>query len=433
MQNTEWKEVGKSAREYTEEERKGRHASPRKPNDLRSPFEKDRDRIIHCAAFRRLQGKTQVFGMGGSDFFRTRLTHSLETAQIGKGIGLYCGHANVDLIEAACLAHDIGHPPFGHTGEFVLKEKMRDNGGFEANAQNIRILNDLEVRSFNEGKYGLNISMATFDAILKYKKPYSRVDNKQPIEKWKFYYDADQPIVEWASDGSPRPDDNSFECQIMNWADDIAYSTHDLENGIKVGMISTSKITSRIEKNVRERVREKGLDWEQTIWDEVCQEIAKTSVESPTEFERKGRRRDLISGLIHGFITSVKAMKRDPSGRGTRYQYRLSVSPIEELRCNILKSLVWELIIDDVRIATLGRKATTIVGVLFDEFTKFDEGSRTLEMYPTDFREKLVVASDDDSKLRVACDYISGMTDGYASRMFSRLREGEPNSLMDLI
>jgi dGTPase len=117
------------------------------PKDKRSPFEKDRDRIIHSTAFRRLQGKTQVFGLGGSDFFRTRLTHSLETAQIGKGIAIFCGLADTDLVEAACLAHDIGHPPFGHTGEGVLKKAMENHGGFEANAQNLRILFRLKVRA----------------------------------------------------------------------------------------------------------------------------------------------------------------------------------------------------------------------------------------------------------------------------------------------
>src|SRR5205809_108546 len=123
------KDFAKLSNEYDTEELKRLHKplGYGKGKDVRTGFEKDRDRIIHCAAFRRLQGKTQVFGMGGSDFFRTRLTHSLEVAQIAKGIALYCGHANTELVEAASLAHDIGHPPFGHTGENVLKQRMRKN------------------------------------------------------------------------------------------------------------------------------------------------------------------------------------------------------------------------------------------------------------------------------------------------------------------
>src|SRR6266487_1979435 len=156
--------------------------------DVRTAFEKDRDRIIHCASFRRLQGKTQVFGMGGSDFFRTRLTHSLEVAQIAKGIALHCGHANTELVEAASLAHDIGHPPFGHTGESVLKQRMSKPGGFEANAQNFRILNKLEVRTAEPESPGLNLTRAAVDALLKYKRPYDQVNKNDPIEEWKFYY-----------------------------------------------------------------------------------------------------------------------------------------------------------------------------------------------------------------------------------------------------
>ncbi len=318
--------------------------------DRRSIFEKDRAKIIHSAAFRRLQGKTQVFGMGGSDFFRTRLTHSLEAAQIAKGIALHCGHANTELVEAASLAHDIGHPPFGHTGEDVLKREMRDCGGFEGNAQNLRLLTKLESRTARLEAPGLHISRATLDGILKYKKSYSQLDKSEPQTKWKFYYDDDFDVVEFACYDKPQTSRDmvteqflpmadtelkSYECEIMEWADDIAYSTHDLE---------------------------------------------------------------------------------------------------EELKCNMLKSIVWELIINDERVATLQRKAETIVRRLFDEFTMFDDERRTKEMYPADFRERLAGSTGDEAKeKRIACDYISGMTDAYASRMYSRLTEGETSSLFDII
>jgi len=398
--------------------------------DRREPFEKDRNRIIHSAAFRRLQGKTQVFGMGSSDFFRTRLTHSIEVAQIGKGIAIQCGHANFELVEAVCLAHDIGHPPFGHTGEEALKECMRDTGGFEANAQNLRILSQLEIRTAKRTQRGLNLTRAMIDALLKYKKSYSEIDDRIPIEKWKFYYDNDHELVEWATLRQPPGVDESYECEIMDWADDIAYSTHDLEDGIKVGMISKSKITSRIRNNVKKRVG--NSDWDEQIWKDVVGKISEASKTNGSYEKQKGRRRDVISNLIHTFVTGTKAKKRSETGLPSRYEYTLKIKSKTELTCKILKYLVWELIIDNEHIVTLERKATKIVNTLFDEFTNFED-DRTIKMYPLDFREKLEKTHNYPGKLRIACDYIAGMTDTYAVKIHSRITGGDAGNLMDII
>src|SRR4029434_3850037 len=204
----------------------------------RSEFERDRARIIHSAAFRRLQGKTQVFGVYEGDFFRTRLTHSLEVAQIAKGIALNLG-ADTDLVEAVCLAHDLGHPPFGHTGEYVLHELMRPYGGFEGNAQTFRILTRLERK--HEAYTGLNLTYQTLDGTLKYKTCISesalaRISDS-PV---KGFYADDQELVEIIIRHTGSGTQRSFECQIMDVADDIAYSVHDLEDSLKAGLISVS-------------------------------------------------------------------------------------------------------------------------------------------------------------------------------------------------
>jgi dGTPase len=442
-------EYGKLSSEYDVEEREVFGGRIGGAGDRRTIFEKDRAKIIHSAAFRRLQGKTQVFGMGGSDFFRTRLTHSLEAAQIAKGIALNCGHANTDLVEAATLAHDIGHPPFGHTGEAILKHEMRCYGGFEGNAQNLRLLTKLESRTARLEAPGLHISRAALDSILKYKKSYSQIDKTERPAKWKFYYDDDFDAVEFACYDKPQgPRDmvteqllpiadtklKSYECEIMEWADDIAYSTHDLEDGLKAGMISVSKITSKIENKARDKIEEDEFVWDSEIWDEIVNEIKRISRQYDSEKERKGERKDLISGYINSFVNSTKPEKRKDGHRFSRYQYTLVPDERQELKCNMLKCIVWELIINDERVATLQRKAETIVRRLYDEFTQFGDESRTKEMYPADFREKLAGANGDEVKeKRIACDYISGMTDAYAARMYSRLTESEAGSLFDVI
>ncbi len=430
MTSRQWRDCGKLAVEYNEEEWE-RIRQPRGRSDIfRTPFEIDRDRIIHSPSFRRLQGKTQVFGMGSSDFFRTRLTHSLEAAQIGKGIAISTKCANTDLVEAACLAHDIGHPPFGHTGESVLKDLMKDDGGFEGNAQNLRLLNKLEIRTADADKRGLNISRATIDAILKYKTLYSNVNKQLSQDDWKFLYDEDKTFVEWAAHGAPGPYERSIECLIMNWADDIAYSCHDLEDGMKAGMINKSKITADIERKVHLHITQQ--EWNKDIWNQVTDEIANVS-KCDSELEKKGRRKDLISKLIYSFIDATKAKRRGGNGFPSRYQFTLDINPDIKLKCNMLKFLVRELIINDEHVATKQRKATIIVGTLFKEFTRFDESDRTREMYPADFRERLDAAFNKRDKLRVACDFISGMTDNYATRMYARLTESEAGSLFDII
>ena len=235
----------------------------------RSDFERDRARVLHCAGLRRLSAKTQVVAAGSADFPRTRLTHSLECAQIGRELGEEVG-CDPDLVDAACLAHDIGHSPFGHNGEAALNELAAPYGGFEGNAQSLRLLTRLEPKVAGAG---LNLTRATLDATLKY--PWFRTDPggssaspggrpsapppggddppDPPRGPRKFgAYAEDAEVFNWIRAGAPAGR-RCLEAQVMDWADDVAYSVHDLEDGFHAGLITFENLKSPAERSLVSR------------------------------------------------------------------------------------------------------------------------------------------------------------------------------------
>ncbi len=362
-----------------------------KPGDEREPWEIDRARILHSAAFRRLQRKTQVFAPGEGDFFRTRLTHSIEVSQIAKGIANRLG-ANPTLCEAASLAHDIGHPPFGHAGERVLNDCMAEAGGFEGNAQNLRVLAHLEVKS--DDYPGLNLTRATLDALLKYQLP-------GPSGGRKFVYDEDRSLIEWVCRG--QPDGTSFECQIMDWSDDVAYSVHDIEDGMWAELITPKRLLyERLLVAVKDSVPQ--AEDEQIV--AVVRELQRVLNVSGSR-QRKAARKTWSSFTIYELVHAASAEPVDDGGRGPRYASRLCVQPQVTVKSRILKALATELVFRHPRVSAVQPRARRIVGGLFDLIVDRPE------LIPEDLQCGDV--------RRATCDYISGMTDDYAEKMYAKL------------
>jgi len=380
--------------------------------DRRSEFERDRARIIHSGAFRRLQGKTQVFGVYEGDFFRTRLTHSLEVAQIAKGIALNVG-ADTDLVEAICLAHDLGHPPFGHTGEYVLHEIMRPYGGFEGNAQTFRILTRLERK--HTAYTGLNLTYQTLDGVLKYKTSISAsAIARAPDGPAKGFYADDQALVETIIRHTGSGTQRSFECQIMDVADDIAYSVHDLEDSLQAGLITTADFRRRPPKRVVEDVNGRLVPLlhtvsEKTIHGELVQ-IA-NRLEELEQTAGRAARKMLTRDLIHEFSCSVTLQPAE----------RIDAELSSRVRIEILKAFESHHVIYNPRVTSLGYKGKEVLRRLF---AVLDQGRDSLGLLPEDpgeVYEQALLDGDETARKRVICDFLANMTDSYAMRFYSRL------------
>ncbi len=390
--------------------------------DERSEFERDRSRIVHSASFRRLQGKTQVFAVGEGAFYRTRLTHSLEMAQVGKGLALRLG-ADPDLVETVCFVHDIGHPPFGHAGEAEINRLMSSYGGFEANAQNLRILTRLEQKST---KYqGLNLTRASIDGQMKYKNAYLPGARK-------FYYPDDQDTVLWASDGAfPNSDSQSFECQIMDWADDIAYAVHDLEDSIHAGLVTADTLSNgQIILDVLDMAFRKlsGIipsltaDQIQNCWvdlsDDLRPRLDGFLLPLSSYQERKQYRKMLTSELIGRYIRSAVRLER-PGAHGKvkseRYLYEVRVLPQSRIEVTLLNCLIFRAVMQSPQVMTLEAKACQLIQDLFGRHMKDD----TYYLLPDDWRE--LTSPQHIPEARIVADYLSGMTDDYAGKLHSRL------------
>jgi dGTPase len=339
---------------------------------FRTPFQRDRDRILHTTAFRRLEYKTQVFINYEGDYFRTRLTHTLEVAQVGRTLARALG-ANEDLIEAICLAHDLGHSPFGHSGEIALNRLMKDLGGFDHNKQSFRIVTKLEQR-YPEFP-GLNLTWEVREGIVKHESEYDVSD---------------------ARDFNPDLRGN-LETQIANVADELAYTTHDLDDGLRSGMINPHML--------------EGI----ALW-EILVESFKWRGPLLEDMDRHRMIRQLVGMLVTDVVQSTDARLKESGAKSALDVQKLDYNIIgysEEMRRRNreLKDFLYSKLYRHYRVVRMAVKAERIIGELFEAY-------RT---EPATLPSHVQKNIDIRGLERTICDHIAGMTDRYAVEEHKRL------------
>lgn len=383
----------------------------------RTAFARDRARILHSSALRRLAAKTQVLQAGTADFPRTRLTHTIEVAQVGRELGESLG-CDPDLVEVGCLAHDLGHPPFGHNGEMELAELAAHIGGFEGNAQTLRVLSRLESKTFDaDGRsVGLNLTRAALDASMKY--PWDRAANARKFG----YYADDEPLFQWARAGAPEGR-KCFEAQVMDWADDVAYSVHDVEDAVVSGHVDLAGV---------------GLDEQRLALLELChREYAPSSDPValgaaltrltalpywPTSYDGSQRSlaalKNLTSQLIGRFCQAAHTATRAEFGDGplTRYAANLLIPTDAREEVAVLKSMAALYVMRREGADAVYAEQRTVIRELVHAMAA--GGADVLEPW---LRPAWLAAESDAARLRVVIDQIASLTDTSVREWHARL------------
>ncbi|MFF6782579.1 deoxyguanosinetriphosphate triphosphohydrolase [Streptomyces sp. NPDC012510] len=399
----------------------------------RTAFQRDRARVLHSAALRRLAGKTQVVTPGTRTPAwdaspRTRLTHSLECAQVGRELGAALG-CDPDLVEAACLSHDLGHPPFGHNGEQALNEFADDCGGFEGNAQSLRLLTRIEpkrfVRSDTTGELvsvGLNLTRAALDAATKY--PWPRGAHPTDPTSPKFgVYDDDRPVFDWVRKDAPGTS-TTFEAQVMDWSDDVAYSVHDLEDGLHAGHIDPGCLHAEPERQAVFEVARGRYVPAGTDPAELAEALDRLLDQEwwPHGYDgtavAQARLKDATSQLIGRFCLAAEGATRQTYGSGplTRYAAELVVPRGARLECAVLKAVADRYVMQRAEQERLRADQRIVVAELAEALT-----ARAPEGLEPQFRALFDTAEDDRARKRVIVDQIASLTDTSARSSHARL------------
>jgi len=408
------------------------YGGPRK-TDYRNAFQIDRDRIIHAQAFRKLQAKTQVFLSGEYDFYRTRLTHSMEVAQIGRSICQYLQvkggvlrddfRIDGDLVEAVCLAHDLGHPPFGHSGERTLQEIMLPWGGFEGNAQTLHLLTETMYQN-ESGVRGMQPTRALLDGVLKYKLLFQEFP-RPPSNH--FLYDPQAPVRTFVLGGVRVPAEyrakgrlnafKSVECQIMDWADDAAYSLNDIVDGVKAGFLTLERIERWAAGEAIDPER-------QALLDELGRGLHSDRLES------------VFSKKIGEFITACRLRERDNfmAAKTNRFRYELVVAPEAERAALFFKKMANDVIFESPQLQQMEHKARKILFDLWESAWRnyVEKKGRVVRILPPQVGRLIDAEATKAGKARRICDWLAGLTDGMIVRTYQRLFDPEFGSIRDL-